>query len=85
MRRRRRIPIDGVLLHRVQRWHNLGACFFDDQDRFAYLGWLRDTFEREGCHLHACVLMCISWLQGQLQRVQEGPQLVQPAVVFQFV
>ena len=34
-----------------------GACFFDDQDRLAYLGWLREALERERCSLHAYVLM----------------------------
>jgi putative transposase len=34
-----------------------GACFFDDQDRHAYLGWLRDALQREHCQLHAYILM----------------------------
>jgi len=33
MSRRPRIHIDGVPLHIVQRGHNRGASFFDDQDR----------------------------------------------------
>jgi putative transposase len=57
MPRRPRIHIDGVPLHIVQRGHNRGACFFDDQDRHAYLGWLRDALQRERCQLHAYVLM----------------------------
>ena len=57
MPRRKRIHIDGLPLHIVQRGHNRGACFFDDQDRFAYLGWLREALEREDCQLHAYVLM----------------------------
>jgi putative transposase len=57
MPRRPRIHIDGVPLHIVQRGHNRGACFFDDQDRHAYLGWLRDALLRERCQLHAYVLM----------------------------
>ncbi|MEA3276811.1 MAG: transposase [Pseudomonadota bacterium] len=44
-------------LHIVQRGHNRSACFFDDQGRLAYLGWLRETLEREHCRLHAYVLM----------------------------
>jgi putative transposase len=44
-------------LHIVQRGHNRADCFFDDQDRVAYLGWLREALEREHCHLHAYVLM----------------------------
>ncbi|UHD17836.1 hypothetical protein [Thiocapsa bogorovii] len=43
MRRRTRIHIDGLPLHIVQRGHNDAACFFDDQDRLAYLGWLHEA------------------------------------------
>ena len=57
MPRRTRIHIDGLPLHIVQRGHNRAACFFDDQDRLAYLGWLREALAREGCRLHAYVLM----------------------------
>jgi putative transposase len=57
MPRRPRIHIDGLPLHIVQRGHNRAACFFDDQHRFAYLGWLREALERERCSLHAYVLM----------------------------
>ena len=57
MPRRPRIHIDGLPLHIVQRGHNRGTCFFDDQDRLAYLGWLREALERERCSLHAYVLM----------------------------
>jgi putative transposase len=52
-----RIHIDGLPLHIVQRGHNRAACFFDDQDRLAYLGWLHEALERERCSLHAYVLM----------------------------
>ena len=34
MPRRKRIHIDCMPLHIVQRGHNRSACFFDDQDRF---------------------------------------------------
>ena len=57
MPRRPRVHIDGVPLHIVQRGHNRGACFFDEQDRHAYLGWMGDALQREHCHLHAYVLM----------------------------
>lgn len=40
---RTRIHIDGSPLHIVQRGHNRTACFFDDQDRLAYLGWLHEA------------------------------------------
>ena len=57
MPRRTRIHIDGLPLHIVQRGHSRTACFFDDQDRLAYLGWLREALTRERCRLHAYVLM----------------------------
>jgi putative transposase len=57
MPRRTRIHIDGLPLHIVQRGHNRAACFFDDQDRLAYLGWLHEALVRERCRLHAYVLM----------------------------
>jgi len=57
MPRRPRIHIDGVPLHIVQRGHNRGACFFDDQDRYTYLRWLSEALQREHCQLHAYVLM----------------------------
>jgi putative transposase len=57
MPRRTRVHIDGLPLHIVQRGHNRAATFFDDQDRLAYLGWLREALERERCRLHAYVLM----------------------------
>ena len=53
MPRRTRVHIDGLPLHIVQRGHNRAACFFDNRDRFAYLGWLSEALERERCRLHA--------------------------------
>jgi len=57
MPRRTRVHIDCLPLHIVQRGHNRAACFSDDHDRFAYLGWLRDALEHQRCRLHAYVLM----------------------------
>jgi putative transposase len=57
MPRRARFHIDGLPLHIVQRGHNRAACFFDDQDRLAYLGWLREALTHARCRLHAYVLM----------------------------
>jgi putative transposase len=53
MPRRPRIHLDGLPLHIVQRGHNRGACFFDDQDRLAYLDWLDEALGRgaDGCML----------------------------------
>jgi putative transposase len=57
MPRRPRVHLDWVPAHVVQRGHNRGACFFDDQDRHAYLGGLHEALRREGCRRHAYVLM----------------------------
>jgi putative transposase len=57
MPRRPRIHLDVVPLHIVQRGHNRGPCFFDEQDRHAYLNWLSDALRREQYALHAYVLM----------------------------
>jgi putative transposase len=57
MARRTGVYIDGLPLHIVQRGHNRSACFCDDQDRLAYLGWLREALERAHCRLRAYVLM----------------------------
>ena len=51
MRRGTRIHIDGLPLHFVQRGNNRATCFFDDNDRLAYLGWLREALARERCRL----------------------------------
>lgn len=40
MPRRRRVHLDWVPLHIVQRGHNRDPCFFEDRERHAYLGWL---------------------------------------------
>jgi putative transposase len=57
MPRRRRVHLDAVPLHIVQRGHNREPCFFDEQDYHAYLQWLGEALAREGCVLHAYVLM----------------------------
>ena len=57
MPRRPRLHVAGIPLHIVQRGHNRGPCFFDDQDRQAYLNWLGEALQREHCSLHAFVLM----------------------------
>ena len=41
----------------MQRGHNRGPCFFDEQDYHAYLSWLGEALLRERCVLHAYVLM----------------------------
>lgn len=57
MPRRRRVHLDAVPLHIVQRGHNREPCFFDEQDYHAYLQWLGEALVREDCALHAYVLM----------------------------
>lgn len=41
--RRTRVHIEGPPLYIVQRGHSRAACFFGDQDRLAYLGWLHEA------------------------------------------
>jgi putative transposase len=57
MPRRRRVHIDGLPLHIVQRGHNREPCFFAKADFLAYLGWLDDALHDTDCALHAYVLM----------------------------
>ncbi|HRQ59412.1 MAG TPA: transposase [Azoarcus taiwanensis] len=44
-------------MHIVQRGNNRQPCFFADEDRRCYLDWLEDYALREGCRIHAYVLM----------------------------
>lgn len=57
MPRRPRTHLDAVPLHIVQRGHNREPCFFFDEDRLAYLGWLEEALKASACQLHAYVLM----------------------------
>jgi putative transposase len=57
MPRRRRVHLDAVPLHIVQRRHNREPCFFDEPDYHAYLQWLGEALARERRALHAYVLM----------------------------
>lgn len=57
MPRRPRTHLDTVPLHIVQRGHNREPCFFSDEDRLAYLGWLDEALKANACLLHAYVLM----------------------------
>jgi len=57
MPRRPRIHLPGVPVHLVQRGHNRDACFFSDDDYFAYQHWLGEALKDSGCALHAYVLM----------------------------
>jgi putative transposase len=46
-----------VAQHVVQRGNNRGACFFEDVDRFRYLGLLADAARELEVAVHAYVLM----------------------------
>ena len=47
----------GMPQHVVQRGRNGMPCFFDIEDRVAYLDLLRQACDRHGCAVHAYVLM----------------------------
>ena len=50
-------PSRWTALHIEQRGHNRDACFLNEQDYLAYLGWLDEALRQTGCQLHAYVLM----------------------------
>jgi putative transposase len=49
--------IPGHPLHVIQRGRVRAACFFDDDNCIAFLGWLGQYAAGFGCSLHAYVLM----------------------------
>jgi putative transposase len=57
MPRPRRLNLVGFPQHITHRGNNRQACFFDDQDRLAYLALLNRAARRRGCDIHAYVLM----------------------------
>lgn len=57
MPRKPRFFLPDVPAHVLQRGNNRQAVFFDDDDRLAYLGWVREGAHRYGCKVHAYVLM----------------------------
>jgi putative transposase len=52
-----RTDLVDVPQHIVQRGNNRGACFFEDGDRFYYLGLLAGAARELGVAVHAYVLM----------------------------
>jgi putative transposase len=48
-----RTRLNGVPLHLVLRGHNRGACFFDERDDLANLGWPGEALPRKQRFLHA--------------------------------
>ena len=57
MPRRRRSDLPGYTHHVRQRGNNRAACFSRDADRVLYLALLEELVEKEGCAIHAYVLM----------------------------
>lgn len=57
MPRQPRLDIAGVPQHIIQRGHNRQPCFLGESDNLRYLEDLRVLSGREGCAIHAYVLM----------------------------
>lgn len=57
MPRPRRLNLVGIPQHITQRGNNRQACFFDNEDRLAYLSLLHRAARRRSCDIHAFVLM----------------------------
>lgn len=57
MARRPRLELPGIPLHVIQRGNNRAACFHADADRRLYLSCLAQAATRQGCAIHAYVLM----------------------------
>jgi putative transposase len=57
MPRQPRLDLANIPQHVVQRGNDRQPCFFTDVDRVRYLQELREIALREGCQVHAYVLM----------------------------
>ena len=57
MPRRARISVPGIPWHIIQRGNNHSACFFSDDDYLFYLKVLQEQANKQGCDIHAYVLM----------------------------
>ena len=57
MPRKPRFFLAGVPVHVVQRGHSREPVFFEYNDYFAYLRWIKEAAERYDCAIHAYVLM----------------------------
>jgi putative transposase len=57
MPRKARPQLFGIPLHVVQRGHNRATCFHNPTEYERYLGLLREFADRDGCCIHAYVLM----------------------------
>lgn len=79
MPRSPRIDLPGIAQHVIQRGNNRQPCFFTDIDRIRYLQDLRELTHREGCMVHAYVLMTnhahllmTPTARGQVARVMQS-------------
>lgn len=57
MARLSRVSPNGVAHHIIQKGNNGQACFKDDQDMEAYIGWLEDFSARYSVDVHSWVLL----------------------------
>jgi putative transposase len=57
MPRRARLSIAGIPWHIIQRGNNRSACFYAEEDYQRYLATLEEQAEKQGCRVHAYVLM----------------------------
>ena len=57
MPRRARLALPGIPWHIIQRGNNRSACFYADDDYRKYLDTLREQATKNGCVIHAYVLM----------------------------
>lgn len=79
MARQPRIDLPGIPQHIVQRGNDRQPCFFTEQDYQRYLMDLREICSREGCQIHAYVLMtnhvhllATPSLPGQIARIMQS-------------
>jgi len=57
MPRKQRFFLPNIPVHIVQRGHSRAPVFFERNDYFAYLSWLKQAANRYDCAVHAYVLM----------------------------
>ena len=57
MSRLARICPIGIAQHVIQRGNNRQICFANEQDFFAYIGWLKEFSVKFEVNIHAWVLM----------------------------
>ena len=57
MSRLKRVAPIGVAQHIIQRGNNRQICFGSDEDRVAYIGWLKEYAKKYQVAIHAWVLM----------------------------